>query len=430
MTIQFPKDFLWGTATAAHQVEGNNNHSDWWDWEKIPGKIKHGDVSGIACDHWGRFDEDLALMKALGANTYRLSVEWAKIEPKQGVWDEAAIAHYAEVVRKLLASGIEPMITLHHFTSPRWWADKGYWAWEGTAAAFGGYAKLVFERIAPNVRIFTTVNEPLVHLGAGYIMGIMPPEKKGFEHLQAPLLGMLRAHAAAYRALHECASAHGKKIEVGMAHHLRIFDPKHTWNPVDQLVSKIMDAAFNTSVPNALETGRIRVKVPGLLTIDEDIPGLANTQDYFGLNYYSRDLVTLGWKDGSLQPLPTVKKGALVNDLGWELYPEGFLRVLRRVAKHYPGKPIYVTENGLADAVDSRRANFIESHVSAMETAIGEGVPVKAYCHWSLLDNFEWIEGFEPRFGLVEIDYATLARKPRPSFQVYRDLIGRHRNDR
>ncbi len=431
--------FLWGTATAAHQVEGGNIHSDWWEWEKLPGKIKHGDHSGQACDHWGKFEEDLALMRELGTNAYRFSIEWAKVEPRLGEIDETAVAHYQKVVRLLEQAGIEPLVTLHHFTSPRWFAEKGAWAWtkatgnpvgDAAAEAFGGYAKLVMERIAPRVRIWCTINEPLVHLGGAYVLGVTPPEKKGFDSLRDPLIGMLRAHADAYRVLHETARRlHGanRPVWVGMAHHFRVFDPKRNWNPIDRLTARTLDQAFNWTIPRALETGKVEMRIPGLVKIVETIPDLRGTQDYFGLNYYTRDLVTLGWTPEGLGPVVSVVPGRPKNDLGWELYPEGFLRALRRVRSEIPGRGILITENGIADHDDSRRPQFIREHLEILDQAIAEGAPVFGYCHWSLLDNFEWIEGFEPRFGLIEIDYATLARKPRESFGVYRDAIAASR---
>ncbi len=424
--------FLWGTATAAHQVEGGNIHSDWWDWEQLPGKIKNGERSGDACDHWNRFGEDLDLMRELGVNAYRFSVEWAKVEPRLGEIDRGAVDHYRKVVLLLLDAGIEPIITLHHFTSPKWFAEKGGWEWtrapgnpvgDAAAAAFGGYAKLVYREIAPEATLWCTVNEPLVHLGGGYVMGVTPPQKSSFAALRAPLIGLLRSHAEAYRVLHECARLAGRTIQVGMAHHLRVFEPKRKWNPIDHDVARRMDAAVNTSIPDALESGRIRLRIPGLVDIDEGISGLAGTQDFFGLNYYTRDLVTLGLKNGRIEPVQSTVPGSPKNDLGWELYPEGFLRVLGDIHARYPERPILVTENGLADHDDSRRPKFIRDHLEVLERAIAAGIPVFGYCHWSLLDNFEWIEGFEPRFGLVEIDYATLARKPRASFYAYRDAI-------
>lgn len=404
-------------------MEGNNINSDWWDWEKIPGKVKNNEHSGIACDHWGKFEEDLELMKKLGVNAYRFSVEWAKIEPREGEIDRTAVAHYQKVVHLLEEAKIEPLVTLHHFTSPRWWAEKGYWTWDGTPKAFGGYAKLVFREIAPKCRIFTTINEPLVHLGGAYVMGLTPPEKKGFEHLRAPLVGMLGAHAEAYRVLHSEAKDAGREIQVGMAHHFRVFDPKRSWNPIDHATAKVMDKAFNWTIPRALETGHLKMKIPGLVHIDEKILGLAETQDYYGLNYYTRDLITLGLNQGKIEPIPSAKQGRPKNDLGWELYPKGFLRALRIVNEKIPGRKIIITENGVADAKDIHRSKFIEDHIAVIASALQEGIPVEGYFHWSLLDNFEWIEGFGPCFGLVEIDYKTLGRKPRPSFYKYRDLI-------
>lgn len=420
--LRFPKGFKWGTATAAHQIEGHNIHSDWWDWEKIPGKIKNNEPSGAACDHWNRMAEDVALMSELGVRAYRFTLEWAKIEPQPGEIDSSAVEHYRELLSLLDQAGIEPMITLHHFTSPRWLRERGAWEWEGAARAFGGYAKFCFSEIAQRCRDWTTVNEPMVHLGGGYVMGVTPPEKKGFEHLKTPLLGMLRAHAEAYSVLHETARSLGRSVRVGMAHHLRIFDPKRRWNPIDRLLATNLSQAFNWTIAEALETGRVRMKIPGLVSIDEKIEGLAQTQDYVGVNYYTRDFITLGRREGKLEPVPSTRPGAETNDLGWEIYPEGFVRVLREVARRIPSKPIFITENGIADRRDEKRPEFLVTHLHALHRAISEGIPVEGYFHWSLLDNFEWIEGFEPRFGLYEVDYSSLRRIRRRSAEIFAQI--------
>lgn len=420
---KFPQSFKWGVATAAHQVEGNNIHSDWWEWEKLPGKVKNNEHSGIACDHWGRFEEDLELMKDLGINSYRMTIEWAKIEPRPGEIDPIALQHYRKVLKLLFDAKIEPMITLHHFTSPKWFRDQGGWEWSEAPKRFADYAKYIYREIATEVRDFVTVNEPMVHLGGGYIMGLTPPGKKSFTDLKAPLVGMIRAHALAYQALHQEARAFGRTVRVGMAHHYRIFDPKTSWNPLDRLLANQISTAFNWTILNALEVGTVVMKLPGLVSIVERIPEAKNTQDFLGINYYTRDLISMGVREGKLAPSPSTKPGRPVNDLGWEIYPKGFYRVLLEISKHIPKKPIIITENGIADRADKYRAEFIDSHLQVVERAIEKGILVEGYYHWSLMDNFEWIEGYEPRFGLYEIDYSNLARKARPSVETYKKWI-------
>jgi beta-glucosidase len=415
----FPPGFKWCVATSAHQIEGANSQSDWWDWEADASHIRGGERSGAAADHWNRVAEDIGLMKSLNVQQYRFSVEWAKLEPREGQWDAAALAHYRDEIRQLIAAGIEPLITLHHFTLPRWVAAHGGWEWDGMPAAFEAFTRKIYTELGAGTRDWVTINEPLVVLLGGYVQGIFPPGRKGsIANVQNPLLGMLRAHAAAYHALHELAAAQKTEIRVGMAHHLRVFDPKNSFNPLDHLAAGYLDGAANWAIPTALETGRIQVDIPFQIQVDQEIAGLRGTQDFFGVNYYSRDMVD--FNVFRQEPVGRVThKGSPTNELGWEIYPEGFYRVLKKIGEKFRGRRIVVTENGVADASDQLRGRFIQDHVAQMYRAMTEGVPVDGYCHWSLLDNFEWAEGFAPRFGLVEVDYATQRRAPRPSAQIF-----------
>ncbi len=421
--IQFPPGFRWCVATSSHQIEGNNQNSDWWDWEQIPGKIRNGEKSGEACDHWNHLDEDVGHLKELHVHQYRFSVEWAKLEPQPGVWDMKAVQHYREELHLLRQAGIEPMITLHHFTFPRWVREKGGWEWEGIAAAFGRFTGFVFSEIGPEVRDWITVNEPMVHLAAGYLSGATPPgQKRELKGMIAPLRGLLRAHAVAYHELHRLADlTKATPVRVGMAHHLRIFDPNWAWSPLDIAFAYWLDQAFNWALSESLESGRLQISMPFTLNVNEEVPELKNTQDFFGINYYSRDMVSFSISSPTGFEL-RVNGNSEKNDMGWEIYPEGFYRILKAVAQHFPGKPILVTENGLADSTDHQREKFLRDHLEAMAQAIQEGVPVEGYCHWSLMDNFEWTDGFSPRFGLFEVNYLTQSRVLRPSGRFFSDV--------
>lgn len=420
----FPEGFKWCVATSAHQIEGGNIASDWWDWEQQQGKIKNGDKSGKACDHWHRVKEDIGLMGKLGVNQYRFSIEWAKIEPTPGAWNLLAAGHYRREIALLRERGIEPMITLHHFTLPRWFAAMGGWESPQAAELFARYVAFVYKYVATDVRDFITINEPMVHLVLGYAAGINPPGKKGeLKSVVPPMVGLLKAHALAYQALHSLhkkSRFSEKPLRVGVAHHLRVFDPASSWNPADRLLASRLDHAFNWAFAETLETGHLKLNIPFVVDVNVEVPEAKGTQDFIGVNYYTRDMVevVLGAPGFKL----SVPAKAETNDLGWEIYPEGFYRVLKATAKRFPGKQIFVTENGLADARDVKREAFIESHLSAMRKAMKEGVPVAGYCHWSLYDNFEWSEGFAPRFGLFEIDYNTLERKPRPSALKFSEI--------
>ena len=410
----FPAGFKWCVATSAHQIEGGNTNSDWWDWEQAPGHIRNGDRSGQAPDHWNRLAQDTRLLQELHVSEYRFSVEWAKIEPTPGHWDWNAVSHYKDELALLRAAGIEPMVTLHHFTLPRWFAAKGGWEAADAPEQFARYAVFVMTNIGPEVHDWITINEPMVHLVAGYMSGSFPPGRKGdFKTVLPPMIGLLRSHAAAYHAMKAAAANGHVPIRIGVAHHLRIFDPPHGFHPFDAFLAGKFDHAFNWAFANALETGRLRFWIPLAVRVNRKLPEVKGTQDFIGVNYYGRDIVRM--KFSGIGFSLSVEKAAGVTDLGWEIYPHGFYRILKATARHFPGKKIFVTENGIADAKDVKRAKFLADHLVELARAMHEGVPVEGYCHWSLLDNFEWGEGFAPRFGLYSVDYSTLERKARAS---------------
>jgi beta-glucosidase len=419
--LAFPTGFKWCTATAAHQIEGYNTESDWWDWEQIPGKIRNGETSAVACDHWNRFPLDTLLQKELNVSMYRFSIEWAKIEPREGEWDLAAVLHYKAEIALLRAAGIEPNVTLQHFVLPRWFRAKGGWEWAGAPAAFARYAAFAYEAFGGQVRDWITINEPMVHLLGGYLVGLTPPGKKDLKLAAVAMKGMLRAHGLAYRALHRGAKEAGRDVRVGIAHHLRVFDPDSPHNPLDRLAAKIFDRSFNWAFGVAADTGRLRLKIPFALNVDEIIPDLAGSQDFIGVNYYTRDLVNFNFKP-PLGAEVLVHEGSPVTDLGWEIYPEGFYRTLRAAADKFPGRPIIVTENGIADRRDLQRRDYLRDHLAALHRAIRDGVTIEGYCHWSLMDNFEWVEGYEPRFGLYAVDYSNQKRTLRPSGRYFSEI--------
>jgi beta-glucosidase len=426
---ELPKSFLWGVATAAHQIEGGNTESDWWDWEQLPGKIKNGDRSGEACNHWNLMPLDVLLMKRVGVNSYRFSIEWAKIEPNEGQLNWEAITRYRSLLLLLSANGIRPLVTLHHFTLPRWVRAQGGWEWSEAPVRFSHFVDLVHRMIAPEVEDWVTFNEPMVHLLLGYQQGIAPPGKKGsFQDMIPPLRGLLKAHAAAYRVLHENAALNPNlKIRVGMAHHLRGFSPWRGWHPLDRLLAKTVNETFNWALPKALSTGRLKLKLPFLLDIDEMISDLQGTQDYLGINYYTRDLLAFDFESPEKMVIKPPAPEAKLNDLGWEIYPEGLEIILREAAKRFPGQTILITENGIADRDDSKRKDYLEAHLRVVSKVVHDGVGVEGYYYWSLMDNFEWSEGFAPRFGLYQMDYSTQRRTARGSALWLADLIREHR---
>lgn len=427
---KLPPGFLFGAATASHQVEGGNDN-DWTEWEKGrfddgTSHIRHADQSGASADSWNRFDTDVALLKRLGANTYRLSLEWSRIEPQKGAFDEAAIAKYRGWMQILRAEGITPMVTIHHFTLPRWVSDAGGWESEETIGHFVAYAQHVTAALGGEVDFWVTLNEPNVYAVQGYILGSWPPGKVDQVAAARALANQLHAHGKAVTAMRAVdtidADGDGHATRIGIAHHVRLFQAS-TGATMDGAIAALTDDFFNESVVASVRSGRVRLSVPGTVSIDEPSPDLKGSLDWLGINYYTRDHVRADLGDPSLSK-QYVPADLPKNDLGWELYPEGLFLVLQRFASE--GLPLYVTENGMADNTENgeQRPRMLRAHLAAMELAVERGVDVRGYLHWSLMDNFEWAEGFEPRFGLFRVDFASpeKTRTPTAAVKTFQDV--------
>ncbi len=413
----WPAGFLWGTATSAHQVEGGTLN-DWTRFEEQPGRIARGERSGRAVEAWNRFRGDLELLQALGANAARFSIEWSRLEPSEGTWDEAAWTRYTEWVGWMREAGLEPMVTLLHFTLPLWLADRG-----GVTAAdfperFARFAGEAARRLGGAVDLWCTINEPNIQMHHGYIEGLWPPALCSLELAVQAFAGMLRAHALAARALHEGDPG----ARVGLVIHLIEFQPASRWLLPDWIAASGAARAFNWAFADGLRSGRLRFRAPGFPSLDEPCPGLAGSADFLGLNYYRRNLVRLDPREPGMV---SVRDGpGPKNDLGWEIYPEGLLHLLREAARRCR-LPIYVTENGIPDAGGRMRGDYIRAHAWALSRALAEGIDLRGYFHWSLLDNFEWADGFAPRFGLYRVDYETMERRPAGGSETFTELAPR-----
>ncbi|RJP14880.1 MAG: glycoside hydrolase family 1 protein [Candidatus Abyssobacteria bacterium SURF_5] len=420
--LEFPAGFLWGAATAAHQVEGNTSNSDWWEWERRRGTIADGTTSEVACDQYNRFRSDFDLVKELGHNAHRLSLEWSRIEPEEGVFAAPALQHYRQVLEALRERGIEPMLTLHHFTNPIWFARMGGWENPRSVEYFTRFAKVVAGEYGELVDYWITINEPAVYALMGYIDGIWPPGSKSFRHAALVLTNMLRAHGVAYHIIHE--TSRGRRCNVGIAKHIRIIDPLRPGKLMDRAAARMADFIFNQWFLDAVETGRLAWPIG----MGQKVQLLSATQDFIGLNYYSREMMKFSlFQPQSLFLKTLTRPGAPTNDLGWEIYPEGLYRVLVRLKKYR--RPIHITENGIAAADDSLRQAYLRDHLVQVHRAISKGVDVRGYFHWSLIDNFEWEEGLTPRFGLIHIDYATQKRTPRPSAAIFKKIASQNKVD-
>ena len=410
---RFPEDFLWGTATAAHQVEGGNHGNDWWAWESEPGRIKNGDRSDPACDHYRRYRDDFALLAGLHQNAHRFSLEWSRIEPRPGEFSTVAIAHYRDVLEALRAAGLKPVVTLHHFTNPTWVAQAGGWDAPGTAERFAAYVDRVMLELGTLADHWVTINEPTVVAYQGYVHGEWPPGRRDFAAAARVLVTLLRGHWLAYERI----KARREEAQVGLAHHLRIFDPARSWAPQDRLVAATFERIFNATMLRSLREGRLAFP----LTRAGKASGPRPSQDFIGLNYYTRELVKFNHRyRAELFGQRVLKAHVLRSDLEWEVYPDGLYRTLLRLRRER--LPVLVLENGIADRNDALRPDFVISHANAMLRSLQAGVPLRGYFHWTSVDNFEWAEGYAAKFGLLANDPLTQKRSLRPSARIFAEI--------
>jgi beta-glucosidase len=391
--IEFPKDFLWGAAASAYQVEGDNFNSDWWKWEKAkPGVVS----SGAACRHYQRFREDFDLAKSLGHNAHRLSLEWARIQPAPGKFSDTEIAHYIQVIDYLRGLGIEPIVTLHHFTNPEWLAEIGGWENPKAIQFFLEYARKMVLAFSGKVKYWVTVNEPMVYVYYSYLTGVWPPEKKSPASAFKVINNLAEAHIRTYRLVHSFYKENNFFIpSVSIAQNMIAF------------------TACKKSMRNNLAV-YLRNKVFNFRLIDQ--LSRKKCLDFIGMNYYTRNLIdTRGWSFEELLGNTCSKKHDTMpkNSLGWEIYPQGIHDLIMALKKYE--LPVFILENGICCEDDQLRWRYIRDHLKKVHEAMEAGVKVAGYLYWSLLDNFEWNKGFTPRFGLCAVDYSDYKRTPRES---------------
>jgi beta-glucosidase len=388
MRLSFPENFYWGTATSAHQIEGNNKNNDWWQAEQ-DNKVQYR--SGISCDSYNRYEEDLDLARDLSNNAHRFSIEWSRIEPEEGKFDEKQMEHYRKVVHALRERGLEPFTTLHHFTNPIWFADKGGWTNKKAPFYFARYAEYVVKNLS-GIRYWITINEPLILVLNGYIRGKWPPFVKSFFEARGAKKNLLAAHVEAYKKIKDTNPA----AEIGIAKNNIYFEPYKS-RLISRIFTRYIDKSWNIKPLDVIN----------------------KHQDFVGLNYYFHNTIKV--KLSKPESWFNHNKNEEVSDFCWEIYPEGIYHITKQAWRKFK-KPIFIFENGVADADDDQRSGFIKSHLKWLYKAIEEGVDVRGYFHWSLLDNFEWAEGFDKRFGLVHTDFETFKRIPRKSFFVYQKI--------
>ena len=422
--LRFSSNFLWGSSTSAYQIEGGSTNNNWTVFEDERDeqghpRIERGQKCGSAADDWRRYKEDIALMKDIHLNAYRFSVEWSKIEPEEGVFSDSVLDHYAQVVSELRASGIEPMITLHHFTNPVWFENRGGFLREDSPEILARFADTVVRRLAPQVRFWATINEPAVYAFSGYYLGEFPPAQRDPQAAVTVLANLLRSHARLYEVIKRIRP----DAQVGLPINLFIFDPPNPWNLLDVLVAHYLNDGVYTSVMEFLKSGVFDFSVPGFPAAHFDT-GNADLFDFVGLNYYSRLKYRLHpFGRERFVRIQDAPKESLT-DMEWEIYPEGLYRALKMISIH-TSKPIYITENGIADDSDTKRAQFIEDHILVANHAIGDGMNVQGYFYWSLIDNWEWTFGFGRRFGLYAVDFSTQKRTLREGSRRLPEMIQR-----
>jgi beta-glucosidase len=412
--ITLPPGFLLGCASAAHQVEGGA-HNDWTRFEREPGRIADGSVSGAACDHWNRYPEDLADLAALGQNAHRFSLEWSRIEPEPGRVDTEAVDHYVDVTRRCAELGMEPLVTLHHFTLPLWLADRGGVLAPEAPVLFGRYAEICARALATRVRWWTTINEPVILATLGYLFGDWPPAHRSLREAFAALRALVAMHAAAARALRAEARRQGVEARVSIAHHYRGMLPERPRNPLDRAAAAVPDWVLNRWFVHACRDGRLRPPVGW----GQRVGGAEGSLDWLGVNYYTDDLCSFDPRSPQRlftrqHPDPALP----VSTYGWTIDAGGLHRALLRLWREH-GLPIVVTENGVADRDDELRPRYIAEHVGAVAAAVADGAEVLGYLHWTALDNFEWAQGYSQRFGLFAVDRSTQVRRAKPSAEVF-----------
>lgn len=385
-SINLPNNFLLGAASSSHQVEGQNIHNDWWAQEQL-GRLPK---SGNAADHYQRYAEDFALAKSIGLNAMRISLEWSRIEPTEGKFDVAAIAHYQRVLQAMKAQGLTRMVTLHHFTLPEWLAKRGGFASRSSIHYFSRYAELVAKELGEEIDLWNTINEPEVFTYMSRLRGLWPPYGKN----PLPALAVFNNLAAAHRQAYTFIKAVLPNAQISIAKNNVYNEPFRKGNLLDILAVKLNDWFSNYWFLDKIK----------------------NQLDFIGLNYYFYHAITLN-SHGIVQKNLAGPK----SDMGWRTYPQGLYHLLLALQQRY-GKPIYITENGIANARDDMRQDFIRQHLYWISEAIKQKVEVRGYFYWSLTDTYEWHDGFDPKFGLIEVNFATQQRRVRTSAEIFHEI--------
>ena len=440
MTPRFADQFLWGCATSAYQIEGSPladgaGPSIWHRFVHTPGRIMGGDTGDLACDHYRRMREDVALMRDLGLTAYRFSIAWGRVLPQgRGRVNPAGLGFYERLVDELLRAGITPMATLYHWDLPAALDDRGGWLNPDIAHWFADYAGVVYRALDDRVPLWATVNEPWVVADGGYMQGVLAPGHRSAFEAAIAAHHLLRAHAAAVQA-YRAVGRH----QIGLVVNV---EPKHLppgATPADQRARDLAHAYMNRQYLDPALLGRYPEEMPAIFGAawpawpEDEVQALRAPVDFLGLNYYTRSVVR---HDPAAWPVPAAAERqtqGTCTETGWELHPQGLSDTLVWMHQRYGGLPLYVTENGAAfydppSPIEGRvddplRVHYLRTHLLAVQEALSRGADVRGYFAWSLLDNLEWAHGFSKRFGLVHVDFATQQRTPKASARFYAEVI-------
>ena len=421
--IHFPNSFAWGTATAAHQVEGNNTNNNWYDWEhqldeNNQPRIHNGDKSILAADHWNRYPDDIKLMKDLGVNHYRFSIEWSKIEPQNGDYNVESIQHYRDLCDSLIKNNITPVVTLHHFTHPTWFEKLGAFEKKENINHFIEYSEYAFNNLKDLVPIWCTINEPSVFVSQGYFNGIFPPGKKDPVLAATVLENLLFAHTKTYKHLKSLNG--GDNAQIGLVKNIFQFDPLRRWHILDWAFSKVLNNVFTHSTLDYFKKGYSTFSLPGMVKKHMENDDAVGAMDFIGLNYYSR--MHVKGQANLIEPFVFEKRAQdIQTGMDYALYPEGFYKALHTISTLK--KPIYVTENGVADQGNNIREMFIKRYLYALHKGLQDGLDIRGYFYWTLMDNFEWAEGYKMKFGLYKVDFETQERTLRESSNLFAKMV-------
>jgi beta-glucosidase len=397
----FAEGFLWGTATAAHQVEGGNVYNDSWLLEHVPG-THYAERSGDACDHYHRYPDDIALIAGLGLNAYRFSVEWSRIEPEEGEFSRAALDHYRRMLETCHEHGLAPMLTFHHFTSPRWIARAGGWQDMRTAERFARFCERTMRHLGELVPYACTINEP--NLGALLHGALGIPDPRGSD-VWAAAAAALQTTPERFAPLQNATGP--RAVEVARAAHRLAFEAIKSVRAETQVGLTVAMTAWEALPGGEESLARMRGLTEDVFM--EDVEG-----DFFGVQNYTGLLIG---PNGSGEPGPDVER----TQMGYPYQPEALEHAIRR-AVEVTGLPVIVTENGIATADDARRTAFIEHALRGVEACLRDGLDVRGYLYWSLFDNFEWILGYRPTFGLVAVHRSTQMRSVKPSAHRFGEI--------